>query len=320
MRWFVVFCVACTGGAKDDTAAPVCDIDTLVLTDANNHAAVYSPTLEAVEVADAADVEFCWEGLTTDLRGRPASPGTMKRAFLAWYDGDRADLLAHFPDNSLGPGADLEFWSTLLEPGETCATVSRMEIIGNPLGVEHFTEARGGTWVAGVTADGWLGREEIRGALELRPRAVPTLHADIVPDSATLTAGADLSRAEPVPACAGSTQVDWSAVTVTEAGLPWDATQDTLVVLHSEAPLDEVEAGYVVATDTAETWSAPVWMETAAALYDDGSPGARFPVAADGRAFDGFTEDGTWFVGVACGNCPSPAPSLLAVVDVQPSR
>ena len=128
-------------------------------------------------------------------------------------------------------------------------------------------------------------------------------------DSAALTYTVDLEGGAPIAmTSAGRTRVDWSALTVGPSGQPIDLPDiDTLTVARYDEPLADLELDFLHVDALAEqTWSHDVegWGDWCLDELED----------ADGAAFDGFTEDGTWLVALRCSTCLNPAPPFLGLI------
>jgi hypothetical protein len=158
------------------------------------------------------------------------------------------------------------------------------------------------------------GRDDILSSVFVVPTpGIETTHVEFTDGSATFEFEADLHSAAPLRTATGyeAYTLDWSAVEVDASGHEYDVLQgDRLLVGHvASDDVTEVEAGFVRLTEEADAlYRMDVRNATSAGL------GAALD--AGGAPFPGFTTGGTWLVGVECTLCTSPAPLILARVEV----
>jgi hypothetical protein len=139
----------------------------------------------------------------------------------------------------------------------------------------------------------------------------------------------NMSDLTPASVCAADTKqtFDWSAVTVDTSDHEWDVrAADKLLIGKLSGGVKDAEADFLQLDELAEElYTMNVYGQTFAKLVDDGSTdqidqegNVIWPIDLNGDSFTGFTEDGTWLMGIECSTCTSPAPLFLTVLEVGP--
>ncbi len=325
--------VACTGDGKDaDTAAAPCD-STLELTDANNYAYSAELALQSATVGAAQDATVDWSAMTTDFRGRPLAPSAITQVTMARFGLDHAAAIEGINANSIAQ-SDLNNYIVYLPvAGETSAPLTAFEYGGVggdfdpaddvPLGLNESPDA---SFLMTLWVTNDVGNFEIAMSQFVVPVTGDGNHdIRMTDDSAALTFTADLHTPAAICTVAGASpySLDWSAVTTNALGEPYEILDgDLLRIIHlPQEEIAEVEAVFL-ALDLAATETYYGYQSIGAGanpygyLELDDLGGAE---TVDGTKFAGFTTDGTWLVDIECSalGCFSPAPLLLAVVDVK---
>jgi hypothetical protein len=129
--------------------------------------------------------------------------------------------------------------------------------------------------------------------------------------STMLQYSADLLSLHPtgVPAGTAALSLDWGQMTTNALGQPFDTTQITSAVVgHYTQTAQQLQAQFLdLQTITTEFYRVDTPSGTVldfTMLKKDG----------DGSAFPGISSDGTWLVGLICGNCRNPAPWYMTVL------
>lgn len=337
---------ACTDGEDKDTG-PVTDTDTdtqtdtdavgctsdLKFTDANNYSYTTELTLQSVTVGAEQDAMVDWSAMTTDFRGRPVSPTDITQVTLARFGLTHEATIEGINSNSIVQADINNYIVYLPQAGETSAPLLDFDFGGvggdfdpaadAPLGLNESPDA---SFLITLWVTNELGNYEIVMSQFVVPVAGDANH-DIVltDDSATLTFAADLHTPTPICAPANSPpySLDWSAVTLDANGKPYDIMiGDLLRITHlPQEDITDVESVFLELDRAAtETYYGYITVGSGANPFgyrDLDDLGEAETI--DGKKFPGFTTDGTWLVDIECGSlgCFSPAPLILAVVDVQ---
>jgi hypothetical protein len=316
---------ACGGAGKDDTATEpgptgtgcASHSSTLVFTNSNNYSFTADLSLVQADVGAAADVTVDWSAFTEDFRGRPVIASEVDRVTISAYNIGQDELIAKINTNGVG----MEDIRTFGQADPVDATSIPFSAFVTPLGSAwdyqgNFTPGFASTWVLTLWKQNELGTEEILSSKFVVPVADGPTTTTWANGDATLDFAPDL-RAPPLCAAADAPPygLNWASVTTDVFGKPYDAILGTqLRISHFAAgDLADVEDQLLQLDLAAEdTWYGDVFSTTA---VDDLSIAATL----DGAPFPGFTADGTWLVDIACVDisCFSPAPLILAVVDVE---
>lgn len=307
----------------------------LVFTDASNY--TYEGELIAEEVAwaEGQDGTLDWSGFTTDMRGRSVDPASVAKLSLTAFSLDKAGVLSKVESNDLKM-SDVrlyyEFDNTGEEGGRTSADLSEFSIIGNEFVPENDLLAHGPedgdwTWMASVWSvspynavdsddDGEVDteREEIITSVFVVPTAgISATGYSFGVDTATFVFDPDLHSAESLRTSAGldAYTLDWSLVTTDASGRDFDKKYgDQVIIGHVAEEVSYVEDELARIHEVADAvYIADCYWETDVDLMS--------ATSLDGTTFPGFTPGGTWLVGVECTQCTSPAPLILAVVEVE---
>lgn len=301
------------GGCKDkgdDTAALTGD---LVFTDATNYTYTGSLDVPLTTVNELTDATVDWSGLTEDIRGREVVPSEIDQLTLVAFVDTREEVLAAIASNSLAQSSVADFRLFTNADAGTTALLSEFAVLGN-----YFDPAEDLAFSESKQAWAVLVQQERDERMDIESLTFLDLVASggsdtitIGNDSAALDFQATLG--EDLETRAGlSYTLDWSGLTVDGGGQPFDPLRaDRLFLGHVSYETDaEIEAGFISLLEDADAlYTMDVYAETYADL--------SLAVAEDGSSFPGFSEGGSWLVGVECTVCPSPAPVMLARVQVR---
>jgi hypothetical protein len=147
-------------------------------------------------------------------------------------------------------------------------------------------------------------------ALQLDPESLTT-DVVITNDSATFTFSTDLTGLNPVQLPVGSAEiiVDWSTMTVTALGSPWEARSiDEVMVGHYSLTSAELTEQFLDLEQWAdELYRGPVEAGNSLSLE-------TLQEETSGQKFAGIDDTGTWILALNCGSCSNPAPWFLTVL------
>ncbi len=299
----------------------------------DEHDYTYDATFDVktVDLEALTDATICWDGATSDIRGRAMDPTDLTEITITNLTLTGPEIAAKVVDNSLDQSYVADYRAVDLSgTDDTCVLLSDFTIIGNDFMPDtEFLENPDTSWLATLWKENAYGRNEILMSTIIRPVTGSDNHeASITATSSELSFDPDLEVGTRVPISTSDKQyvVDWNAVTVDVNGREFDERQaDTLIIGKVDTQnLGEVEDGFLQLYETAdELYTMEVYGLRSATLIDDGSielmddeGSPLVPRDLDGNAFEGFTTSGTWLIGLECSTCTSPAPMFLAVADV----
>jgi len=312
--------VATACGEPDDGGAtPVTQPGTpdLVFTDANNYAFTVELTLATTELKAGSNVLVDWSGTSTDFRGRPFEPTEVDKVTIAAIDLDNDALIGAINGNSLQMGSIATYYEVVPESASS-ASFSDFQILGNNTFQyeSQFVPGFAPSWLVSLWKDNERGVAEILASQFLEP----VEGADDVlawnDGSATLDFDPDLGAAPIVTVAGAETwSLDWSAVLNDVNGSPFDPEKgDTLRIAH--LPVADAAAAEAALLQLDLVASEMYFLD----VYGMRTvPDLSAATTVEGTPFPGFTTDGVWLVSIECTAlvCFSPAPMLLAVVQVQ---
>lgn len=290
---------------------PIAD-ERIELGDENNY--VFSATLDApsFQVKQNADVSLDWSALDADLQCHDLDPvaDVDNVSLLGFPLLDEATIEAGVIEDTLQQ-ADLGVYLSW-EPGDaTAVSLSQFTFFGTDPDIEpEFTEGSG-TWMVLLTTGTTVG-VGARMLAFLEPRAdADTLSVAVDDGCAVLDYTVELETMETAPVLEmGPWELDWSAVTATGQGTPFDRNKvsGVMVAWFAELALTELENQFL----DLELLADGLW-----SLDHSGGTTADLSMlaAADGSPFPGFSAPGTWLVALRCSTCRSPAPLVLAALE-----
>jgi len=309
-------------GCGGDGAQPkMCVGANIVAAEKNNYTFSSTITVPPVKVAHMANLKFDWSAVTQDFLGRPLSPTSdLGMALVMIWNLKRADFEKALNADALFT-ADLAVSPPLNLPtaGATSGQLHNFLLNGTAISVEMFNSYFDAelyppdvtTFLVAVQTGVELGQQiRMLQAFDLDPTSSVTDVA-LTNTSTKLTYSANLRglTITGVPAATPALTLDWSQMKTNAHGAPFETTAITRVVVsHFGQTPAELEKRFLdldqiaLASYRADTPSGTsVNLST---LMDD-----------FGMAFPGINDQGTWMVGLMCGNCRNPAPWYLTILE-----
>ena len=322
-----------TGEPIDYCAEPITDTDEdgnllIVAKDAYNYSFSSSLEIETVPVKSLSDIHFDWSGITSDMLGHDFDPNTsvdMMELMLWRYSKD--ELLVHINDDSLDTNylnalgviytdqsmTDGNFLDLLSPSG---SDVPDEELLGYVDTTEYPPEeytyfimvAEGATFGQGTKMITFFEP----GPDETNTEVVMSNGSTVLNYEAELTS---LQRIG-VPPGDANIVLDWQDNDIlleNAMGGAWIPTKitDVLVAHYEDKTPAELEARFLDLEIMAdEMWSV--------FLSAGQSVNLSRLEDADGNAFTGIDDNGTWIVALKCGSCANPAPWFLSILQSCP--
>jgi hypothetical protein len=313
--------VSCGGGSLQGT---VCVGTNVVANEKNNYAFSSKITLSPVTVAHMSNLTFEWGGLTRDFLGRTLTPATdLNMAIVMFWDLPLATFETDLNADALYP-ADLIVSPPLNLPlaGATSGRLYDFMINGTavtPAMINTYFDATMYTpatssFLVGVQTGTEIGRQlRMLQAFDLDATSSVT-NVALTDDSTKLTYTANLHslRISGVPAGTPNLTLDWTDMVTRMApnalgAVFKDAYVTSAVVGHYTQTPAELEAQFLDLDRIAvATYRANIPFGSVldfSTLKDE-----------NGASFPGIDENGTWLVGLFCGNCRNPAPWYLTIL------
>jgi hypothetical protein len=283
----------------------------LVLVDANNYAYHGEIDLRRVEVATQTDLDIRWDELTTDIRGRPLDPTTVQQVAILEVREPFEDAITLIEKDELRSTQDARLYDN---PGGTSARISEFSAVSNAFEIALLIENPASTWLLSLlnVEDGLT--DLLMSTVIVPTEGVSATEVAFTDDSASLEVEVDLHTAEPVVARAGDGPftLDWTGLENDVFGHAFDPIRgdQLMVARYASTDVADIEAAFLDLDGQAEElYRADAYGVTGVDL--------SLAADADGRAFPGFTKDGTWLVAILCTTCTTPVPLVLSIVDVE---
>ncbi len=295
--------------ACDDETAGPCGDDTIAFTDADNFSFTGLLDVPSYPTVDAADVEVCWDTVTSDIRCHDVDPttGVHNVALVRFPLLSEADVEDGLSNNHMQQSDVSGFVQYLPEEGDTCVFLSELTLYGTPIDVAEEYTAEGGTYLLTLAPTTALGVGTLVLAfLEPTPGETTTeVHLD--PGCGVLDLDVDLASIEPVPVCASGPWIaDWSALTRDGQGngIALSDVDSIMLGLYEGATKADLEEDFLdLETTATHLWTAPL---------DSGQTSIDLSEATDGTStFTGFEGDGLWLFALRCSTCYNPAPLFI---------
>ncbi len=293
----------------------------VVASEKNDYAFSSTITLPPVTVGQMSNLNFDWSGLTHDFEGHPLDPTTdLAMAIVMFWDLPLADFEKELNADALFT-SDLILsppLSLVLTGGATSAHLYDFTINQTPVTpamINQYFDATmyppaSASFVMGVQSGTDLGRQlRMLQAFDLDATSTVTDVA-VTDDSTKLTYTADLHdlTITGVPAATPALTLDWSQMQTNGLGRAFvEGSVTSAVVGHYAQTPAQLEAQFLdldriaLATYRADISSGSVLDFTT--LAD-----------ASGASFPGIDDQGTWLVGLFCGNCRNPAPWYMTIL------
>jgi hypothetical protein len=323
-----------TVSCKSSSSSPsiTCTSGMIVAAEANDYSFKSSIMLHPVKVQPMSDLHFDWGGVTTDFLGHAVNPVTDFTTIFV--------LLVNLPSATLEDQLDNDTFSTSsvqitpppqFQPnGVTSGSLyedftAGGEMITPTKAAPYFdasmwTPANSTFAVVAQTGVNLGTNIHMLQSFELDTSSTNT-NLTLTNSSTTLTYTANLHDLHPtgVPANTAALSIDWSQIQTNALGnsfgnSPGYPTTNitSAIVGHYTQSLSQLESQFLdLETIAQELYTAPVKY---GAMLD-------FTTLVDsaGNPFTGITTDGTWLVGLRCGNCQNPAPWYLTVLAPNPA-
>jgi hypothetical protein len=301
--------------------ATMCFGANVVANEKNDYSFHSTITLPPVTVGQMSNLVFDWSALTHDFEGHPLNPTTdLNMAIvmfwslpLSEFETDlNADAL-YTSDLILSPPLSL-----VLAGGVTSAHLYDFTINQTPVTpamINQYFDATlyppaAASFVAGVQTGTDLGRQlRMLQAFNLDVNSSVT-SISFTDDSTQLSYSADLHdlTMTGVPGGTPALTLDWSQMQTNGLGRTFtEGSVTSAVVGHYAQTPAQLEAQFLnldriaLATYRADIASGSVLDFTT--LQDD-----------NGASFPGIDDQGTWLVGLFCGNCRNPAPWYMTIL------
>ncbi len=317
--WALVAAAGCSSSASSQPT--MCFGASVVASEKNNYAFSSTITLPPVTVGQMSNLNFDWSSLTHDFEGHPLDPTkdlgmaiVMEWGLpLADFEKDlNADML-FTSDLILSPPLSLQ-----LAAGATSAHLYDFTINTTPVTpamINPYFDAAmyppsAASFVVGVQTGTDLGRQlRMLQAVNLDATSTTTT-VPITNDSTKLSYTANLHdlTITGVPAGTAALMLDWSQMKTNGLGRPFaEGSVTSAVVGHYAQTPAELETQFLDLDRIAlATYRADI---TAGSVLD-------FTTLKDssGASFPGIDGQGTWLVGLICGNCRNPAPWYMTIL------
>jgi hypothetical protein len=306
-----------SGGGEQPT---MCFGANVVASERNNYAFSSTITLPPVTVAQKSNLTFDWSALTKDFLGHPLNPATdiVMGVVMIWNLSRAAFETALNADELYT--ADLVVSPPLNLPiaGGTSAQLHQFLVNGTAVSTEMFNAYFDATlyppatttFLVGVQSGTELGRD-IRMLQTLDVSATSTVTNVALTDTSTKLAYSANLRSLTITGVPGSTAaltLDWSQMATNALGAEFKAGYVTRAIVghYTQTPA-ELETKFLDLDRIAiATYSADI---VAGSTLD-------FTTLKDenGASFAGVDDNGTWLVGLVCGNCRNPAPWYMSIL------
>jgi len=313
-------CLAALGCGGSDAQPTMCFGANVVASESNDYAFSSTITLSPVKVAPMSNLTFDWSGLTMDFLGHPVNPATdLDTAIMMIWALPRGEFEADLNADALYT-ADLVVSPPLNLPlaGETSGQLHNFLINGTGLSPAMFNDyfdatlypPATATFIIAVQTGLDLGRGiRMLQAFDLDPSSTNT-NVTLTNDSTKLTYVANLHNLTitGVPGGTPALTLDWSQMTTNALGAEFkEGYVTSAVVGHYTQTPAELEASFL---DLDRIASATYRADILAGSVLD------FTMLRDenGAAFPGIDDNGTWLVGLICGNCRNPAPWYMTIL------
>jgi hypothetical protein len=308
-------------GSSNGAQPMMCFGSNVVANEKNDYAFSSTITLPPVTVAQMSNLAFDWSGLTHDFEGHPLDPtkDLGLAIVMAWSlplaDFEKAlnaDAL-FTSDLILSPPLSLE-----LTPGMTSAHLYDFTLNTTPVTPTMINQYFDATMytpantsiIVGVQTGVDLGRQlRMLQSFNLDVNSSSTNIA-LKDDSTKLSYSANLHdlTITGVPGGTAALTLDWSQMVTNGLGRPFTEGYVTSAIVghYSQTPA-QLETQFLdldriaLATYRADLQAGSVL--DFSTLMD-----------ANGAAFPGVDDNGTWLIGLVCGNCRNPAPWYMTIL------
>jgi hypothetical protein len=310
----------CTSKAVTVTQQPVtCNGATIVAKEANDYAFSSTITLSPVTVKQMTNLTFDWSGVTKDFLGHTLKPGDLSTALAMLWGIKLSDLQTALNTDELYP-SDLVVSPppSMAINGNTTAKLYDFTINGtalSPAMIDGYFDATmytpaNATYILGVQHGSELGREmKMLQAFNVDASSSNTT-VTMTNQSTKMTCQVSLRNLTitGVPGGTPALMLDWSQMQTNALGAQFkDGYITSAVVGHYMQTPAELEEKFLD-------------LDTIATNYYRADIGAGSVLDfstlkdASGASFPGVDDNGTWLVGLICGNCRNPAPWYMTIL------
>ena len=262
--------------------------------------------------AEYTDVHITWPDLTSDLLCHDLDPitgvtsvGLTRFPFLS-----TDDIATGLTDNSLKQKDTNGFVSCIPDDPRTDCYLSEFNFAGTAYDTVGVYGQAGGSFLLSFSGSTdpsgdavWLGfLVPTPGSEVTEVSMLPT--CDVAAYDVSLSDLQHTSLTKSGPWC-----IDWSELTTTGNQEPMIPSKiDEILIGHYDKTPEEVAAQFLdIEVMAQDLFTLELTGGTDADLGN--------AVSADGTGFTGFTDDGTWILGLRCTSCTNPVPMFLTVVD-----
>jgi hypothetical protein len=313
-----VIAAGCKG--NDNPQATMCFGSNVIANEKNNYAFSSTITLPPVTVAPMSNLAFDWSGLTKDFLGHPLNPATdLGTAIMMIWNFPLAQLETALNADALYT-ADLVVSPPLNLPLTGATSGHLYDFLVNGTAVEPamfntyfdaslYTPANT-TFLVGVQAGADLGRDiKMLQAFNLDAGSTVT-NVAITNASTKLSYTANLHSLTitGVPGGTAALTLDWSQMTTNGLGRAFTEGYVTSAVVGHYAQTPAQLEGDFLDLDRIALATYRANIATGSVL--------DFTQLKDqsGASFPGIDDNGTWMVGLFCGNCRNPAPWYMTIL------
>ena len=321
------------GGSQGSggSSSGVCMGTNITANEANNYSFSSTLTFPPVKVAPKSDLQFEWGAVTADFLGRAVDPKQDLNTMLVFlWDLNLDELQTKLNADTLA-SRDL----TIVPPLEyttdgniTSARMLEFTFNGTPIGPDEMVTPEhllsyfdpsaydpGTHTYTLMAATGDILGQGTRMIQSFLVDANSTnTTVTMTQDSTLLEFHADLTSLAPttIPAGQPNVNVDWSMMTTNALGGDFtgmSATKITAAFIghYSETPSELSGDKFL----DLELIAAPLFR---ASVETGTSTDLSTFKAGDGTSFAGIDDDGTWLLGLQCGECRNPAPWYITVL------
>lgn len=294
-----------------DTPMQTCN-PSLTLADEDNYA--FSGVIDAPSytTVSGADVEICWDAVTTDLQCHTLDPlaDVANVGLVRFGTLTEAEVELGLAQDELQQ-ADMTGYVEIRPDGDSCVNLADMSFFGTPFDVTTEYMDDGSTYLLllSESTDPGIGARMLA---FLDPTEGDTnTRVDLDPGCGMLTFEVDFEALTPAMPCAtgASWPVDWADVETDGQGNDiGDGDIDGVLLGFYEGwTVADLEANILdLELSATKLYTLPVTSGTSADLAD--------ATDASGAAFTGFSGDGEWVLALTCSRCYNPAPPFVTRV------
>jgi len=313
---------ACSSGNGTPAEQSVtCTNGTIVAREANNYAFSSTITLPPVTVKSQTNLKFDWSAVTKDFEGHAVnSANPLDTAVVMLWNLKLSDLETALNADMLNTNALVVSPppSLGITGGATSAMLYDFTLNGTPIMMSDFDMyfdasmymPSNSTYLAAVQTGTQLG-SGIRMLQAFNVDASSQNTTVTLTNSSTqLSYHADLLSLHPtgIPMGNANLTLDWSQMTTNALGAPFDTSRITSAIVgHYTQTPSQLQTQFLdLQTIGTDFYTANI--DTGTVL--------DFTTLKDssGNSFPGVDANGTWLVGLICGNCRNPAPWYMTVL------